>query len=172
MTDDTSSPEFSRFFDIRQAEGQIVRIEANNDECAGLAARFDLVQVNNLVAEVSLTRVEHKVEVRGTLIADFVQACAVSAEDLDVHVAEPLEFCFVQEERTYKPDEEIELEAHELDEIPYDGSRFDLGEAVAQSLALAIDPFLTGPEADAARIAVGLGTPQDHGPFAALKNLK
>ena len=43
--------------------------------------------------------------------------------------------------------------------------------AVAQSLALAIDPFLTGPEADEARRTAGIGTPEEQGPFAALKGL-
>jgi len=59
-----------------------------------------------------------------------------------------------------------------LDEIEYTGTHIDLGEAVAQSLALAIDPFLTGPNADAARKSAGIGTPEDNGAFAALKGLK
>ena len=41
--------------------------------------------------------------------------------------------------------------ADECDEIGYSGTIFDIGEAVAQSLALAIDPFATGPQAEAAR---------------------
>ena len=44
----------------------------------------------------------------------------------------------------HRPDEEVELEADDCDEIEFDGTQFDLGEALAQSLALAIDPFLTG----------------------------
>ncbi|HEX2793115.1 MAG TPA: DUF177 domain-containing protein, partial [Croceicoccus sp.] len=69
-------------------------------------------------------------------------------------------------------DEEIELEADELDEIPFTGERFDLGEAVAQSLALAIDPFMAGPDADRVRREVGLAEPEKENPFAALKGLK
>ena len=63
-------------------------------------------------------------------------------------------------------------DASDCDEITYSGDRFDVGEAVAQSLALAIDPFATGPEADRIRTEVGLEEPEKENPFAALKGLK
>ena len=53
-------------------------------------------------------------------------------------------------------EEEIELAENELDEIPFGAHAFDLGEAVAQSLALAIDPYATGPEAERVRKEEGL----------------
>lgn len=165
--------EFSREFDIRQAEGKHVRLEATEAERAALARRFGLVRIDSLEASVLLTRSgDGVVEVEGTLSARFVQSCAVSAENLPVSAQEPLSFRFVPQNTAHKPDEEVELDASDLDEIEYSGTRFDLGEAVAQSLALAIDPFLTGPNADAARQAAGIGTPEDQGPFAALKGLK
>jgi hypothetical protein len=68
--------------------------------------------------------------------------------------------------------EEIELEEEDLDEIPYAGTAFDLGEAVAQSLALAIDPYATGPDAERVRKEKGLTDEAAHGPFAALSALK
>ena len=43
--------------------------------------------------------------------------------------------------------------------------------AVAQSLALAIDPFATGPDADRVRKEVGLEEPARENPFAKLKGL-
>ncbi len=49
---------------------------------------------------------------------------------------------------------------------------FDLGEAVAQSLALAIDPYAVGPSAEQARKDAGLGDEAASGPFAALAGLK
>ena len=68
----------------------------------------------------------------------------------------------------FTPDEEIELTADDCDEIEYDGSAFDLGEAVSQTLALAIDLFAEGPNADAFRAAHGLEGEAPTGPFAAL----
>ena len=168
-----SKSEFSREFDVRQVEGKQVRIEATEAERAALAQRFGLVRIDSLEAEALLSRAgERAVEAGGTLKARFVQACAVSAEDLPVSVEEPLFFRFVPEATAHEPDEEVEIDAEDCDEIEYSGTHFDLGEAVAQSLALAIDPFLTGPEAEEARRAAGIGTPEDQGPFAALKGMK
>jgi hypothetical protein len=62
----------------------------------------------------------------------------------------------VREARSVDPDEEAELPANEPDEIEFSGEAFDLGEAVAQSLGLAIDPFAEGPNTDAARREAGI----------------
>ncbi|WP_067732335.1 YceD family protein [Novosphingobium naphthalenivorans] len=170
---ENAGAEFSRLLDVRQVEGKAAHLEANEAERKALAKRFALVRVDSLSADLELHRSDERtVEARGRLKAHFVQPCAVSGEDLPVSVDEPLFFRFVPEMTGYQPDEEIELTADDCDEIEYTGSHFDLGEAVAQSLGLAIDPYLTGPEADAARKAAGIGTPEDQGPFAALKGLK
>ena len=50
--------------------------------------------------------------------------------------------------------------------------QLDVGEAVAQSLALAIDPFAVGPDAERARQQAGLLDEGQAGPFAALAALK
>ncbi|PNU03308.1 YceD family protein [Novosphingobium guangzhouense] len=170
------TPEFSRQLDVRQIEGKHVHLSPNEAERAALAERFSLVRIDELVAELDLSTSEREggfqVEARGTLKARIIQPCAVSAEDIPVSIDEPLFFRFVPMTTGYEPDEEFELTADELDEVEYDGTHVDIGEAVAQSLALAIDPFLTGPQADAARKAAGIGAPEDSGPFAALKGLK
>ncbi|MEJ2409808.1 MAG: DUF177 domain-containing protein [Novosphingobium sp.] len=171
-TPDTASPEFSRPFDVRQVDGKAPHLEAREAECKALAARFGLVRVDSLAADIELHKTDRTVEARGRLKAQIVQSCAVSAEDLTVSVDEELVLRFVPESTAYAPDEEVELSAEDCDEIEYSGTHFDLGEAVAQSLGLAIDPYLTGPEANAARKAAGIGTPKDQGPFAALKGLE
>lgn len=164
-----TAPEMSRSIDVRQAEGKHVEIVATGAERAALAERFGLVRVDRLVAEMTLHRRGRSVDATGTLQAAIVQSCAVSAEDIPVTIAEPLSFRFVPANSTHRPDEEIEIDADDCDEIEYEGTHVDLGEAVAQSLALAIDPFLTGPGADAARSHL-----RDAGdsPFAALKGFR
>lgn len=164
--------EFSREFDVRQCEGKAAHIEANEAERAALSQRFGIVRIARLEADVVLHRKDRVVDATGTLSADIVQACAVSAEDLPATVREEIAVRFVPEVRIYAPDEEIELSAEERDEIEYNGSHFDLGEAVAQTLALAIDPFAVGPEAAEARKRPELNGEPEAGPFAALKNLK
>lgn len=167
-----STPEFSRPLDVRQAEGKAMKLETSEAERRALAQRFSLVSVDRLEADLMLDRTGRVVDVQGTLIADIVQSCAVSAEDVPVAVREKVTFRFVPEGSHTTPSEEVELEADDCDEIEYAGSHFDVGEAVAQSLALAIDPFLTGPNADEVRRKVGLMDESASGPFAALAKLK
>lgn len=164
--------EFVRLFEVRQCEGKAAHIDATKEERAALSRRFGIVRIDRLVADVVLHRKDRVVEATGTISADIVQACAISAEDLPVAVEEPLTIRFVPEVRVYAPDEEIELSAEDRDEIEYSGTHFDLGEAVAQTLALAIDPFAVGPEAEEARKRPELNGEAEPGPFAALKDLK
>lgn len=164
-----STPEFSRPFDVRRLDHRAVTLVADASERAALARRFDIVRIDRLEAEIVLEREGEALNAAGTLTADVVQSCAVSAEDLPVAIREPLAFRFVPARGAAQPDEEVELDADELDEIEFTGTSVDLGEAVAQSVALAIDPFATGPQADEARRLLDEGSAS---PFAALAALK
>jgi len=165
-----SGPEFSRPIDLRQIVTKPVSLEATPDERAALARRFALVRIDRLEAVAELEIDGEAVNTKGRLRAAIVQSCAVSGEDLAVAIDEPLALRFVPE--TPVAAEEIELDERALDEIPFDGQVFDLGEAVAQSLALAIDPFAVGPEAERARREAGRLDETTSGPFAALAALK
>ena len=169
-----SASEMPRPVRLRQVDGGATRIEASAAERAALAERFGVVAIDRLVAEVALERDGEEVAASGRLEAELVQSCGISGEDFPVGIDEPLAFRFVPQVARTVPDEEIELEEGDLDEIEYTGETFDLGEAIAQSLGLAIDPYATGPNADAAREDAGIvsdDTPT--GPLAeALKALK
>ncbi len=159
--------ELLRVVDARQLPAEPLEIKATPEECAALAERFDLVRVKHLSARIKLTRDGPSVRATGQLKADIVQSCAVSAEDLPVRIHEPIALHFVPAQAAQA--EEIELDAEMLDEIEMDGQQFDLGEAVAQTLGLAIDPYLEGPGAAEARRTLAEQEPT--GPFAALKDL-
>jgi uncharacterized metal-binding protein YceD (DUF177 family) len=165
-----NAPEFSRPIDRRQLKAKPVAIEAGQDERKALARRFGLVAIDRLAAEVTLIADGKAVDAAGTLEAAIVQTCAVSGDDLPVAIREPITLRFVPQ--TQIAAEDLELKAEELDEIAFTGHVFDLGEAVAQSLALAIDPYATGPEADRVRKEKGLADEAASGPFAALAALK
>lgn len=167
---DVPAPEFSRMVDATRFDGKPIAIEADEAERAALARRFGLVSIARLEAQVDLRPDATAVLANGTLSASIVQSCAISGEDLPVEIREPLTLRFVPETNQVT-DEEIELAEEELDEIPFTGRSFDLGEAVAQSLALAIDPYATGPQAEDTRASV-LGNQAASGPFAALAKLK
>lgn len=164
-------PEFSRPIDIRTVDGRRIDLTAGTEECAALARRFGLVAIDRLTASVELAKDGENVTAEGRLGAAIVQSCAVSGEDLPVAIDEPLALRFVPARAAHRPDEEVEITADECDEIEFAGTSIDLGEAVAQSLALAIDPFATGTEAERIRSSGLLGE-EPAGPFAALAALK
>ena len=151
-------------------------ITATPAECAALAHRFGIADVRGLRAEVTLEPDGREIAVTGTLVADIDQHCAVSGDIFANRVEESIDLRFVPARRVSQADAEgeaIELDSDALDEIEFTGDAFDLGEALAQSLGLAIDPYATGPGADEARRAAGLlGEDAPSGPFAALAKWK
>lgn len=164
------TPEFSRVIDRRYITIHPPQLVANEDERAALARRFGLVSISRLEATVTLSVEGEMVEAKGRVSADIVQSCAVAGDDLPARIDEKLNLRFVPEVPIEV--EELDLEESQLDEIPYTGTTFDLGEAVAQSVALAIDPFATGPNADRVRKEKGLLDEGSAGAFAALAALK
>ncbi len=164
-------PEFSRPFDTRSLPSEPIDLNAGRDERVALAERFGLVALEELSARVSLSVEGSMIAVSGRMLARFVQSCAVSGEDLATSIDEQVALRFIVE-TSLDESEEIVLVAGEPDEIVYSGTLIDLGEALAQSLALAIDPYACGPDAEQARALAGLSTPEQVGPFAALAALK
>ena len=167
-----SRNEFSHIVRLNRISERPLVLEPGKAELASLADRFSLGAVHRLKAEVALMADGAIVIANGRLLADILQNCAVSGEEFPVHIDETLAFRFVPEASMPKQ-AEVELHAEDCDEIFYSGESFDLGEAVAQGLGLAIDPFARGPNADTARQQAGIvdeDTPS--GPFAALAALK
>lgn len=170
MTAATPPPELSRMVKARPLSGELVVIEASPEERAALAARFGLGAVKSLRAEVRLEQKPRAIRATGHLRAAIMQPCAISSEDFPVTIDEPVDLRFVEDNaRPAVEGDEIELEADDCDEIGYSGDMFDLGEAVAQTLGLAIDPYAEGPNADATRAAAGIVKEgEQDGPLAAM----
>lgn len=148
-------------FKVRPLPGETVVIEADEAERAKLAGRFGLTRIKSLRARIELETEKSAIRATGTLNAELVQPCAVSGEDFAVSISEDIDLRFVQElnlptSQTEDGEIEVDLTADDSDEIEYEGEMFDLGEAVAQTLGLAIDPYAEGPAADEARKAAGL----------------
>ena len=164
--------EFVRIVDVRLLPAGVQDVTANATECRRLAGRFGLTAITRLVATVTFANTGDAITVTGRLRAEVIQACAISAEDFDVVIDEPVNLRFATPGDSTPADTEIELTADDCDEIAFDGLSFDLGEALAQTLALAIDPFAEGPEADRARAEHKLAGAAGNGAFAALGALK
>ncbi len=163
-------PELSRPIQLRHIDARPVLVKPAEAERKALATRFGIPSIPALIAEIALHRDGDKVRALGTMQADIVQSCAVSGEDFPVPISEDITLVFVPASKASPADDdqpiEIELEREELDEIEYEGDTIDIGEAVAQTLSLAIDPYAEGPKADAVRKKAGLIEEGSRGPLA------
>ena len=169
---DPGAGEWMRVIDIRHLPPAAHRIVADEAERRRLAGRFGLTSIDRLSADVEFIADAGRVAVTGRITAEIVQACAISGEDFPVSIDEPVNLRFVPLRDVAAPEEEIELSAEACDEIDYTGLTFDVGEALAQTLALSIDPFAQGPDADRVRVEHGLAGASGGGAFAALAALK
>lgn len=173
MTSSNFIPEFSHAVPLSEIGGKAVHRElsANEHERAGLAKRFGLTALGHLSAEVALSSDDIGIVATGSLAADVIQVCVASGAPVPAQIAEPFAIRFLAEPR-YEPDTEIELEVDECDTMFHDGRVIDLGEAVAQTLALAINPFPRSPDAEDILKLAGVKGEHDTGPFAALAALR
>lgn len=105
-----------------------------------LARRFDLLGIDRLEASLEVMRDGDGAAARGSLVAEVKQACVVSAEPVVARVALPLEIRF-RPLSSVAAGDDIELDPDALDTVLFEGEAIDLAEAVAQSLALALDPY-------------------------------
>ncbi len=151
---------------------RLVSVEADAGERAALMKRFDLVALDSLGAELSVRREAAGIRVTGQVKGRAAQACVVSGEPVPTAIDTPLDLLFAAESEP-APDDEIELSDSDCDVVPFDGQSVDLGEAVAQTLGLALDPYprAAGPAVDEVRQF--LTSEEDmiaaRSPFAALK---
>jgi uncharacterized metal-binding protein YceD (DUF177 family) len=143
------------------AAGLEVTVEANEAECAALARRMQVPTVLALRCEFRLVRLTTNcVLAEGRLQAKVVQTCVVSLDDFTATIDEHFRVRFVPAgQESDDPDPEAD------DEIGYAGGALDLGEAAAEQLALALDPYPRAPGAVMPDIDTDT---QDH-PFAALR---
>ena len=152
-------------------EPRAIGIEAEAGEREALARRFDLVALDRLAAELRLRRAGEIVHAEGMVEAAVTQTCAASGVPIASRVAVPFVLRFVPEPLIAEQDE-IELGADDCDTVGYAGGAVDIGEAAAETLYLALDPFPRAPDADDTLKAAGVLGEADAGPFAALKALR
>ncbi len=144
--------------------GTSVLVEANPEELPAIAARLGIPAVHALRCAFKLRRVGGSViEAQGELVAGVTQLCVVSLDEFDDTVQEAFIVHFVPEGT-----EDDDPEPDAVDQVPFQGSAIDLGEAAVEQLALALDPYPRKPGAALPGDAGGPGL----GAFAALATLK
>ncbi len=165
------TPEFSRAERVDTiGEGErAVAIAADERERAALARRFGLIAVARLEARFGVRREGAAVLATGRVEAAVTQRCSVSGEPIEARVDEPVRLRFVADAVA---DEEVELSEDDLDTLPIEAGAIDLGEAAAETMALALDPFPRLPGAAEALRAAGVVGEEEVGAFAGLAKLR
>ena len=153
-------------------DGDRIDISAEDEELRAVCDRLGLLKLDRLEAHAILAREGPRVRATGRLKASLEQACVATGEPVPAHVDEPFDLIFVPEPKAAGADEEIELGEGDLDTIFHDGGAIDLGGAIADTLALSLDPYPRSAGADAALKEAGVLSEEEASPFAALAALK
>jgi uncharacterized metal-binding protein YceD (DUF177 family) len=152
-------------------DGARLDLSADEDERDSIAKRLGLPSLARLDAHVVLSRSDEAIRAQGRLLAALEQSCVVTGDPVAGHVDEAFMIRFISEQPN-NPDAEIELGAEDCDTVFYEGGAIDLGAALADTLALSLDPYPRSPAAAIALKDAGILTEEQAGPFAALAQLK
>lgn len=151
-------------------DARTIEVDADAQERAALAKRFDLIGIERLTGKFTIRRDAAGIVAEGRVTAAVTQACSITGDPLPATVDEPVALRFVAEEDAGQ--DEVELGDSDIDVIPHDGGTIDLGEVAAETMALALDPFPRGPNAEVVLKEAGVLSEEQAGPFGALAGLK
>ncbi len=175
----TIQPEFSHTVAVDSLipdKPRAARFAATDAECAALARRFDLQSLSGLTADLTVTRLSdgNIIKIEGNFSAEVVQTCVVSLQGVPAEIRAHLDTYFTEDGKEGF-DEDLPADAGMEDEFPdtvMQNGQLDLGELVAQYLALELDPYPRAPGVSLAAQLAGTGGEQPNRPFQALKKLK
>ena len=153
-------------------DGERLDLVADEEERRDVASRLGLQRVDRLEAHVTLGKTDAIVHATGRLNASLDQSCVVTNDPVPAHVDEAFELLFMPEPPVSAHNAEIELGESDCDVVFYDGGAIDLGTAIADTLALGLDPYPRSAGADAALKEAGVLTEEQASPFAALAKLR
>jgi uncharacterized metal-binding protein YceD (DUF177 family) len=173
------TPEFSRPLDVSDipSAGIVRDIGANADERAALARRFGLLALDRLEAHLTIKMLDDgHCRVSGRLFADVTQPCVVSLEPVPAKLDAAIAATFAADLASEATEIHVDAGGGDDDPEPMEGGRIDLGETVAQHLALALDPYPRKAGVDLGKIlrdrAAASMQEGASSPFAKLSELK
>ena len=168
------APEFSRPVRAdqiaRHAQGMTITADTNEREA--LAKRFNLLSLTRLEADYTLSENDSGIEARGHMRAELAQPCVATGGAVPETIDTEFLLRFVTERGDDGNDEELEIDSEDCDVIGYDGQTIDMGEAVAETMALAMTPYPRSGDADAYLKEAGVLSEEQASPFAVLQSLK
>jgi uncharacterized metal-binding protein YceD (DUF177 family) len=132
-----------------KAEESVHHIRAEPAEREALARRFGLEALDSLDATVRLRRVrgDRMVRLDAEFSAEVVQTCVATLEPFASRIEDSFTLYYAPpKERAEEAEIVVSMEDAEAPE-PLIGETIDIGEAVAQELSLALDPYPRAPQA-------------------------
>lgn len=164
--------EFSRLVELERlgADESVYEIVASPTERTALAQRFGLLRLNALSAHVSLRRVHGgvAVRVRGEINAEVIQTCVVTLAPVPSRLRESFALLLVAGDESTR---DVVVGLDDESEEPLPPGPLDIGEMVAQHLALALPQYPRAPDAAVDRRWSDAGITRET-PFAPLAKLK
>jgi len=180
----TDAPEFSRPVEIDKIDkdGLTEDIVAEPEELAALAERMNLPAIRELKAHLELVPWKKgRIRVRGHFTALVDQECVRTLDIFTSEVGEAVDRIYIKPEFVtageMKESADFDAEAPEAPDVIVD-EVIDIGELVAESLALALDPWPKKPGTTYVDYHSGDdgGTEEENdgrkSPFAALEKLR
>ncbi len=151
---------------------------ATPEERAALAQRFGLRDLVAMKADVTIELLQGGVALRvaGRIEADLTQDCVVTLESVAQHIDDSFRLDFGEPADVMDVETgELVLSADEDDPEPIPQGELDLGELLAEHLALAIDPYPRKPGVELEQVLQNNGIALEKArqrPFAVLARLK
>ena len=155
-------PEFSRIVAVDRMEAvETLEIVADGAERAALGRRFGLDSLDALTASVTLTKFgdRRRVRLSANFSADVLQSCVVTLEPAPSRIEDSFVLVYDEDAGGPAEAETVVLLKGQISPEPWSGVVIDVGEAVAEHLALALDPYprATGADVSALGLAPGEG---------------
>lgn len=144
--DKKEQSELERIIDLDRMgrSGAALDIVASESECAALAKRFGFLDLSGFAARVTVDlQVGGQVVVEGRLRGKIVQACVLSLEPVTQILDDAFRIVFRKDlaEELDPESGEAVLNAQADAPEPLAGNMLDVGEIVAEQLALVADPY-------------------------------
>jgi hypothetical protein len=154
QADERLGPEFSRLIPIEAVGSDEItkRIEASEAERQALARRLDLLSLDRLVADLRISRPEAGpvVALAGRFEAEVTQACVITLAPVHSRVVQDFAAHYAPAADAAGEADLVEVDpAADDPPEPLGPHGLDLGEAVVQQLAVALDPY---PRAEGATL--------------------
>lgn len=148
----TPASEFSRKLPVHRGVDpvQSFTYEASEAERAALAKRFGIIAIGRFVVDGTLKTFDggRRALLDAHIAAQATQSCVVTLEPVGEEIDERFTLEFADSVATAAIEKELELDPEAADPPdPLEGEAVDIGEAAAEQLALALDPYPRAPGA-------------------------